>query len=590
MDAFNTQSPLNSEWTESIEFFKKLQIPPVLIDQIMNFCYKFEDSQSVVEKERTIYDAQSEEQSVRLLIMSLARFMGVEINDIKIFADSKVGYAGMYINDDKTFVLNLSPDMMMFEGRVSALVTIMHELRHAQQFQIISKSAAFPHLSATIKSHIDNYVHPKGKVIQNAKYFSNFAEIDAEHFSYEMLTSMFERITKTSQKYGTLALTAGIKLNPLKSKFSSNLNAALSVINLNERAIKTVIDSLTGYASLLFSDNPPPREQLDLMVDNMIYGNDTMLFSKEAEELVDFQLQNLYGIQKAVFEGVDIRKIARNLDDPLIKYIEKIEDKLGDYGLVGFEKYSRHIRVLVAKGASFLRAHGIEFNADDGGEIIDKVIENMPAIVLQNFVEYGASEQKERDHSLLSSMDIYATSKDDKLADRCVAFIEANVPKKEIIAMLEKLSDEPPKGSYYYDLTRKLLDGYAYVYDSEKTFHTCENFVVSQGVRTKFKNFSELYEKYQSVMAKFLVDSLLSQKLSKQDIEQLKKYEIGVYKPVSLEVLKKEIEKRVFSKGKLQKILTEQNEENLALKALKKGRDDFDELLELFSARKKILN
>ena len=92
------------------------------------------------------------------------------------------GYCGYYDHDDRNH-LHLSP--LAMRDPDEAIMTVLHEGRHAFQHDCIDKNAGFPQpIIDQLRDGFENYVKPEKDF---AAYANNFTETDAESFAEQQI-------------------------------------------------------------------------------------------------------------------------------------------------------------------------------------------------------------------------------------------------------------------------------------------------------------------------------------------------------------------------------------------------------------------
>lgn len=124
------------------------------------------------------------------LIREAARCLGVKISEIKVKPLGKT-LLGSYNDGDQSITIN--EDAITDKCTIQ---TIMHELRHAEQHQKLSKQDT--EFGRSIKSAQDNYVLGAGGYICNIMYNINLSEFDAEQFSYGLVEKIADIELKAS--------------------------------------------------------------------------------------------------------------------------------------------------------------------------------------------------------------------------------------------------------------------------------------------------------------------------------------------------------------------------------------------------------
>jgi len=124
---------------------------------------------------------QKSTEALKQIVLGFSKNMGVKINRVEFIFDENSNIIGGYNDENKLVVLNLSKNNLMTLDKTEFLKTILHELRHAQQSQIIKY---FPNsdLAKTVDFNFKNYTTPTGKIIKMLSIFRTLMKLMLKFF------------------------------------------------------------------------------------------------------------------------------------------------------------------------------------------------------------------------------------------------------------------------------------------------------------------------------------------------------------------------------------------------------------------------
>ena len=99
------------------------------------------------------------------------------------------------------------------------------------------------------------------------------------------------------------------------------------------------------------------------------------------------------------------------------------------------------------------------------------------------------------------------------------------------------------------------------------------------GVKCKTGKFSEIYDKFDEQLPKFIAKTLFKSKLTEEEQQYITSFSLGAYNNINIEKLKEEIEHQFMYKSKLNKILLSSENDNLVIKALNERKVNLRELM-----------
>ena len=527
MEGLNISEECQKEWEQTLNVNRYREIDESLAVKLAKFL-----------SETDISKIQNNTSFFSDIVKDLAKIMGVTIRDIKFVQDEKSSIVGGYISDNKSIVFNLSAKNLMRLSKAELLTTITHELRHAQQHQLIVNMRD-SEIAKKMTSSLKNYTQPDGSIIKDAKYFSNFSEVDAELFSHVYVDNILSQLQDKNflREYQDVISDSVMSHSSSHAKFKKQLEESLKVVEINNTVITNITKLVTNYAGMINMDERLSPEQMSMIEEAMI-SQCEIIFGGKAKEFVDFTDSHFKALQIAMYENVDVIKLANNLDRPFIKYFEKLEDKYDRFALDKYGKFTRRLKRIVEDGKKFLNSHEVLYNEKDNGNVIEKVISSMPRVYLENFVSPKNKEQMNRDYDMCALVDIYITRDKNYLHKQCAKYIEENLPKEEIRKRLEDMVDNENSGNFGSDIIRDLLDGYAQDYSTEKIFHSREKFLNFMGVKCKTGEFSEIYDKFDEQFPKFIAKSLFKSKLTEEEKQYLTSFSLGSYRNINIDKLK----------------------------------------------------
>lgn len=529
----------------------------------------------------------TKQKELKRMVDKFASIFGVRISRTMIVSDLNSSVLGGYIDKDKSIALNATPENLSSFSKVTFLNTIIHELRHAQQHQVFSNLSDSPEFSQIIENNFKNYQRPAGKVVQNARYFSNFIEVDAELFSYSFSEGLLSQI-KSNPKYANFSLQiadAQHENSHEKREFEERFNASRQVLELNNQAYLTLKNALEQFKKAVFTENPPPKEQIDVMTETIITMANALI-NDQASQFIDFNNGKVQALIDTLYEGADPIIVAKHLDNPVVSLVEKLDTQYC-YGLGRNGHKQSNLNYLVRDCKYFLTRHKIPFNENDPSAILATAKQVMPQIYLKHVKTHDESDELKSDMNLLFSLNFHLR-KDDfyEIYDACVEHVVASIPKEELIPILEEISEIEDKHLGYGRLRETALNGYANKFANEKDWHTIEKFLQLAGVRYKKGNFPDMVERYDEALPKFIVKCLLKGKLTPEEESFMISYGLGSYGTIEPKALVEALQATFMSKSRLERALKNPNEKNAVIEALEKRGINVQELLTALSKSK----
>ena len=529
----------------------------------------------------------SKQKEIQRMVDKFASVLGVRISRTLIFSDPNSTVLGGYVDKDKSIALNATPENLGSINKMTFLNTIVHELRHAQQHQIFSHLSDSPEFASLIDENFKHYQRPAGKIVQNARYFSNFIEVDAELFSYAFSEGLLEQI-KSNPKYaayGSQISNAHHQNQSNKADFKHNFDASIQVLELNNKAYLTLKQALEEFKKAVFSENPPSQSEIENMSQAIITMANALI-NDQASQLIDFDRIKVHGLLNALYSGADPIIIAKHLDNPVVCLIDQLDNKYC-FGLGDYSRTKSNLTSLVEKCSIFLTKYKIPFNKNNPSEILEKAKKVMPEIYLMNVKKHDESDDLKSDMNLLYTMDCRLKKKKfNELFDECVAHVVASLPKQELQSLLEELSEIDDKHLGYCRLRDTALNGYANKFAHEKTWHTIENFLQLAGVHYKKGDFPDMVERYDEALPKFIVKCMLKGKLTPEETSFMTSFGLGSYGNVEPQALVEALQSTFMSKARLEKALKNPSEKNAVIEALEKRGINVQELLTALSKSK----
>ena len=374
---FNMSPECAQEWARSHDFYKNKQIDPMTLKNIAYFLMNGLSGSDVDTKRRNI----------EKVVRSLASEMNVRLSNIRFFSDPSSNVAGGYIKDDRSMVLNLAN----LDSEADFLITIIHELRHAQQHNFMYQPDN--ELASRIKFGFDHYTRPTGQVIKNAQYFSNLVEVDAELISYFFTQNILSQLENNPE----FASQPGFaqKLSHTKSEYTmsersfySQLDTALNIVDLSENARKAILQLAVSYSERLFSpENRDHSKTTPEMSELIIKQLDELISSTNGKQIIDYSSGDLYLLKSRIFNGVNSYDLLSHLDDPFMQYLQKLEDRFEIVGQYHYEKFVTTTRSRIAKPLeAYVKKYNLPHTEGDYPSMLDAYFANYRDITVQNLL------------------------------------------------------------------------------------------------------------------------------------------------------------------------------------------------------------
>ena len=522
----------------------------------------------------------STQEDIKKTVVKLARIFNVKITNVIFISDEKANLVGGFDKNNNSIVFNFSLTNTFETQGVDLLATIVHELRHAQQYQ--QYQYIDNDLGRTIKDNIRTYRCSTASMADLSTYYTNFIEVDAEVFAHKYTRHLLEKVKEKKN----IPYSAQASLEHRISNSLTSIETSRELIHYNRKAFELVYTSLEKYAKSVLPAQDLTIEQKNELANNLLKEIEPII-DGNGKEMFGFTLGRLHYLQDLIYEDVDPFTILDNLDSDFIKYIEKLETKYRDHGLNRSHKYSEHLKSIVTKCEDLLISKKIPFNKNNPSETVKKAFEVLPSTILEN-IRKPHSEYISKLENLLLSISVYMPKQSKNLMNYTRNLIEETIPKEKLTEYLEKNVDAD-KDIYYcgpYEICTNLLDRYYSDYRAETFSHSREKLLTTMGVKYKKGNFYDIREKFNQAYSRFLAKCLFKTNLSPEEKGYIVGYELGSYRDIDKDILEKEIRKTLFFQSKLSKILEENN--HPVLKAFEKRGLDLRELIKSKQNKKNV--
>ena len=480
-------------------------------------------------------DTSSKKQRIEKVVNALASEMNVNIRNIRFFSDPESHTVGGYVREDKSLILNLA----QLDNEASFMVTIIHELRHAQQYDFMYGQSE---LAQKIKAGIDNYVRPTGKVIKNAQYFSNIVEVDAELFSYYFTQNIFEQLEKDptfmeKPEFQSKLAQAKIDYNQLEHNFNHDVNSSLHVVEVGQSGRKAIYDLTCSYAARLLSKenadgsltNAESSQQVTTVLDQLISG-------KSGQEVIDFTSNDLYTLKYRIFKDADSHEVLRHLDDPFMQYIAQLEDRFEIVGQYKYEKFVSGLKSRVAKPLSeYVKKYNLPHTEGDYASMLDAFFENYHEISIQNLLSG-------KEDPLCSEMDIYLSLTFDDLKPQIAALRDkSHYATRVPMALLQERAENAVQNRTYSAATTAIPE-FAEICKEQMDKNMFGKYLTALQIpNEEWEQYSiaEAWDVLKKTAPKFVMQHIFDEKISKFQ-EEIFDFCLK-YGDVSVEKLHKEL-------------------------------------------------
>lgn len=373
---FNMSQECEADWQESHDLYKNHQLSPSTLRRIALFMLDGLDNPESSTGRNKLED----------VVYALASEMHVSLSSVRCFYEPNSNLLGGYIREGKQMVLNLAN----LSNEADVLTTIIHELRHAQQYDFMHSESE---LASLLKNGIENYTRSTGKAIKDALYFSNLVEVDAELLSYYFAENIFEQLEKKPEfmehpKFKQQLERAKQDHAASKREFEQQINQSVQVVDMSKKGRNAIFNLAYAYSKELFSEqnrdcSHTSPEGSKLVVQQL----DALINGSSGKQVIDFSSGDLYMLKLKIFEGVSSYDILRHLDDPFIQYIKTLEDQ---FEIVGQDKYERYVSKIQSKIAKpltdFVKKYNLPYTEGDYTSMLETYFENYHEIRIQNLI------------------------------------------------------------------------------------------------------------------------------------------------------------------------------------------------------------
>lgn len=377
MFGFNMSPECAQEWARSHDFYKNKQIDPSTLKNLADFLMNGLRGS----------DSDTKRRNIEKVIRSLASEMNVRLSNIRFYSDPDSNIAGGYLKENRSMVLNLAN----LNSEADFLVTIIHELRHAQQHGFMYQPDN--ELASRIKFGFDHYTRPTGQIIKNAQYYSNLVEVDAELISYFFTQNILSQLENTpeftSQPGFTQKLSNAQREYAMSERsFYSQLDTALNIVDLSENARKAILQLAMSYSEQLFSpENRDHSKTTPEMSEAIVKQLDELISSTNGKQIIDYSSGDLYLLKSRIFNGVNSYDLLSHLDDPFMQYLEKLEDRFEIVGQYHYEKFVTTTRSRIAKPLeTYVKKYNLPHTNGDYPSMLDSYLANYRDITVQNLL------------------------------------------------------------------------------------------------------------------------------------------------------------------------------------------------------------
>lgn len=542
MFGFNMSQECAEQWARSHDFYKTKPLDPKNLRKIALFILDGLNSSSIETKKRNIENA----------VYALAAEMDVRLSKISFFSDPNSIVAGGYIKDNHSMVLNLA----QLNDEASFLVTIIHELRHAQQHEFMYSPDN--ELASRIKFAMDHYTRPTGQIIKNAQYFSNLVEVDAELTSYFFTKNILGQLQSTPEFMAHPGFVQ--KLESTKHLYASGerafyqeLDSALAIVDLSENARDAIHKLAISYSKELFSpENRDHSKTTPEMSNAIIEQLDKLISSTGGKQIIDFSAGDFYLLKSRIFGNVSTIDVLSHLDDPFMEYIKSLEDRYEVVAASQYEKYVTELRTKIAEPLErFLKKYDLPYTKGDYPSMLNTYFEAYPEITIQNLLS-GKEEPSGNIHIYFDFICKDLKPKKQELTDP--DYYLKRVP----LEILQERAEEAVRNKTYSAATWILPEFTEVCKEHVEKNMFGKYFAALKVPNKEWEEYSmgQAYDILKKTAPKFIIEHILDENISEFN-EQIIDFCLR-FGDVSLERLNKELSShpilklklRILSKGK----------------------------------------
>lgn len=378
MFGFHMSPQCKQEWINSQNQFKNKKLETTNLTNIALFILEGLNS--------TNYD--TKKRNIEQVVKSIASEMGVSLSSIKLISDPNSNLIGGYIRENNSMVLNLAN----LNNEVNFLLTIIHELRHAQQHNFMYQPNN--EFASRIKYGITHYTKPSEKLIKNAQYFSNIVEVDAELTSYTFTKNILDQLKnhpkfKSHSEFIQKVTNSQQDYQIAEKSFQDQLNQSLSIVELSENARMAIQNTALAYSKQLLSpENRNNSKTTKESSEAVVLKLNELINSTGGKQITDFSSADLYLLKAKMFEGVSSHDIIKHLDDPFLQYIAQLEEKYEVVAASKYEYFVHNLKTEIMKPIEeFLKRNNIKYTQGDYPSMLKSYFDSYQEITIQNLLK-----------------------------------------------------------------------------------------------------------------------------------------------------------------------------------------------------------
>lgn len=468
-------------------------------------------------------------------IKQVSYLLGVNITSIKFVSDSNSKTLGGFNQSSNSLVVNICPENLSEENKIMFFNTIIHELRHAQQYQKFAYFNDDSELSTKIRENIKNYKRPSDKHIKNAKYYLNFIEVDAERFAMGFTKELLNELhTDVNYLDHTRLLSRANEQNKeCEEELEKQLQLSAKMVEVDDESFLYLKKAIEEYKRLVFIDKSKDQKSIEDLR-GLILSMSRMYLDKRMSNYVELDGNKKEELVCALYDGVDTLEIAKKLDDPVIEMLGAIEHKYGR----SFYYSHRPLRIkeIANRCQIMLSRYGIDYDADNPADVLERAMQIMPEVFLNHVQNYKNTDKMKEEVMLLYDLSGLMEVKnannkefpktDETFIYACSKNIEKVMPRAELQKALEKIVSDENYPVAFSTLINHTLNRYGYHYkwakmckDDYGHFGIHEFCAKTMGAKYNPESFADIFDKCENTLPKFLMNCLLKEKLTEDELQ-----------------------------------------------------------------------
>ena len=438
-------------------------------------------------------DVENFEITTNRIAKYIANVLSMDIYGVNFYKNKNQNDGGGYDPYYKTIHLNVNREQF-----ADFLITILHESRHAYQFQKLIKSYSRKKYVDCLKDGLKNYSLPDENNSRSVyDYVDNALEQDANLFG---ITTAYAMVSK--YLYNDDYLKKNKTIDYIDARAKSFVDE-VEKVTMAKQAIESIISTSvkmgkTSALDIIFDDKMDKQEKKEKF-NKMIEAIQTII---EKAGLQKDEAKKIYkDIIYQIFHADGIKeKIIAQINDPVADSLDKL-DKLGEtigfghqrnYGVFGERNGStiEHIRYYyyqrAENGLKFAKeninkrwAKKLEYDKDDSLDVYNKFVEYAPYIAI--FIRNSGDKYfyEDTNYSIYNNASKFVEENCDH--QKCKQLVLEQVGPKKILEIMENWNN-------YYRMKNDSIVYAGVKFEMEELQHLLKDYTLFARANRFFKN------------------------------------------------------------------------------------------------------